>query len=77
LARTLATRPRLLLLDEPSSGLDTETEKTIVERLAALTDVTLIMVTHSAAALAITERLVVLDHGQLLADGPTAKLLVS
>ena len=77
LARTLATRPRLLLLDEPTTGLDTETEKTIVERLAALTDVTLIMVTHSAAALAITERLVVLDHGQLLADGPTAKLLVS
>ncbi len=77
LARTLATRPRLLLLDEPTTGLDTETEKTIVERLAALTDVTLIMVTHSAAALAITQRLVVLEHGQLLADGPTAKLLVS
>ncbi|PUE10292.1 peptidase domain-containing ABC transporter [Limnohabitans sp. T6-20] len=77
LARTLATRPRLLLLDEPTTGLDTETEKTIVERLAALTDVTLIMVTHSAAALAITQRLVVLDQGQLLADGPTAKLLVS
>jgi ABC-type bacteriocin/lantibiotic exporter with double-glycine peptidase domain len=76
LARALATRPRLLLLDEPTTGLDTETEKTIVERLAALSDVTLIMVTHSAAALAITQRLVVLEHGQLLADGPTAKLLV-
>jgi ABC-type bacteriocin/lantibiotic exporter with double-glycine peptidase domain len=77
LARTLATRPSLLLLDEPTTGLDTETEKTIVQRLAALTNVTLIMVTHSAAVLAITQRLVVLDQGQLLTDGPTAKLLVS
>jgi ABC-type bacteriocin/lantibiotic exporter with double-glycine peptidase domain len=48
----LATRPRLLLLDELTTGLDIETEKTIIERL------------------------VVLEHGQLLADGPTAKLLV-
>ena len=77
LARTLATRPRLLLLDEPTTGLDTETEKTIVDRLAALSDVTLIMVTHSAAVLAITHRLVVLEQGQLLADGPTTQLLVS
>jgi len=77
LARTLATRPSLLLLDEPTTGLDTETEKTIVQRLDALTNVTLIMVTHSAAVLAITQRLVVLEQGQLLADGPTAKLLVS
>lgn len=77
LARTLATRPRLLLLDEPTTGLDTDTEKTIVERLAALSDVTLIMVTHSAAVLAITQRLVVLEQGQLLADGPTAKMLMT
>lgn len=76
LARALANRPRLLLLDEPTTGLDTETEKTIVQRLAALTDITLIMVTHSAAALSLTQRLIVLEQGRVLADGPTDKLLL-
>lgn len=77
LARALATRPRLLLLDEPTTGLDTETEQLIVQRLAALRDITLVMVTHSAAALSITERLIVLEQGRLLADGPTERLLIA
>ena len=77
LARALAPQPRLLLLDEPTSGLDTESEKTIVERLGQLQNISLIIVSHSAKALSLTQRLVVLEQGRVLADGPTAKLLVT
>jgi ABC-type bacteriocin/lantibiotic exporter with double-glycine peptidase domain len=77
LARALASQPRILLLDEPTAGLDTESEKVIIQRLAELQDVTLILVTHSSAALSITERLVVLEQGKVLADGETRKMLQS
>jgi ABC-type bacteriocin/lantibiotic exporter with double-glycine peptidase domain len=75
LARCLAPQPRILLLDEPTSGLDTESEKLIIDRLAQLQGVTLIIATHSAKVLSITQRVVVLEYGRLLADGPTQKLL--
>lgn len=75
LARSLAPQPRIILLDEPTSGLDTESEKLIIDRLAQLQGVTLIIATHSAKVLSITQRVVVLEYGRLLADGPTQKLL--
>jgi ATP-binding cassette subfamily C protein LapB len=75
LARCLAPQPRIILLDEPTSGLDTESEKLIIDRLAQLQGVTLIIATHSAKVLSITQRVVVLEHGRLLADGLTQKLL--
>jgi subfamily B ATP-binding cassette protein HlyB/CyaB len=75
LARALASQPRILLLDEPTAGLDTESEQIIIKRLAELQNVTLILVTHSSAALSITERLVVLEQGKVLADGETRNML--
>jgi ATP-binding cassette subfamily B protein/ATP-binding cassette subfamily C protein LapB len=77
LARAMAQRPRILLLDEPTSGLDTESENAIVSRLAQLPNISLIVVSHSASVLSLTQRLVVLEQGRLLADGPTQQLLVS
>ncbi len=76
LARTLATHPRILLLDEPSNGLDPESEKALAERLGQLKGVTLVMATHSATMLSLTERIVALDNGRLIADGPTHKLVM-
>lgn len=75
LARAVAPRPRVLLLDEPTAGLDTESEQRIMQRLSEWPGLSLIMVSHSARALALTQRLVVLEDGRLLADGPTSQLL--
>lgn len=77
LARALAPRPKILLLDEPTSGLDTESELAIVERLAGIQHMGLIMVTHSQRALSVTDRIVVLEQGKLLADGKTKDLWVN
>ena len=77
LARAFAQRPRILLLDEPTSGLDTESETAIVQRMSSLSDISLVIVSHSARALSLTHRLVVLEQGQVIADGLTSELLVN
>lgn len=77
LARVFATAPKVLLLDEPTNGLDTQTENLIVQRLAEQQDITLVVVTHNSAVLRVTQRLIVLEHGKIIADGLTEKMLVS
>jgi ATP-binding cassette subfamily B protein/ATP-binding cassette subfamily C protein LapB len=77
LARVFATQPKVLLLDEPTTGLDTETEATIIDRLQTLKGVTLLIVSHNARVLGMTERLIVLENGTVLADGLTKQMLQS
>ncbi len=79
LARTLAQNARILLLDEPTQGLDSDTEQTIVKRLNSQLprENTLILTTHSSAVLSLTQRIIALDQGKIIADGPTEKLLVT
>ena len=76
LARALAARPRLLLLDEPFGALDPETRDALGTRLLALhraEGLTTLMVTHDLAdALLRADRLVVLDGGRIAASGPPA-----
>lgn len=75
LARALALDARILILDEPGNGLDTESEHLLVRRLAELKNVTLILVTHSAVMLGLTHRVIALDRGRIVADGPTRELV--
>lgn len=75
LARALALDAKVLILDEPTNGLDPESEKLLVQRLAQLKGTTLILITHSARALALCPRVVALDRGRVVADGATRELV--
>jgi phospholipid/cholesterol/gamma-HCH transport system ATP-binding protein len=78
LARALVLEPRILLADEPSSGLDRITASEIDELLLRQKNEhksTLIVVTHDVrGARRVGDRLLVLDQGRLIADGPTAEV---
>ena len=75
IARALLMQPRLLLLDEPSSMVDPATEQRLIARLRALPETTVVLVTHRMAMLALVDRLVVMDRGRVLADGPRDEVL--
>jgi ATP-binding cassette subfamily B protein/ATP-binding cassette subfamily C protein LapB len=76
LARTVAANPRILLLDEPTTGIDQATEARIIERLMAFSaQRTLLVATHSPALLRRMDRIIVIDGGRIVADGPTAQVL--
>ncbi len=72
IARALATRPRLLLLDEPAAGLnpaETGTIMTLIERIAA-DGITVLLVEHDMHLVwGVSDHVLVLDHGQRLASG--------
>ncbi len=71
LARALLLDPPILLLDEPTSAMDNTGEEHLKQRLAAvIANKTLLLVTHRASMLALVDRLVIIDKGQIIADGP-------
>ena len=79
IASILALKPRHLLLDEPTAGLDMEGRRAILGYLKDLNqrdNVTIVMVTHHLShLLAICQRLLVLNEGRVVIDTPTGKLL--
>jgi ATP-binding cassette subfamily C protein LapB len=79
LARALVSPAKLLYLDEPTGAMDSETEKLFVERLSqSLTpDQTLLISTHRPALFSICNRLIVLDKGRIVADGPRDEVIAS
>ncbi|WP_202370925.1 type I secretion system permease/ATPase [Pseudomonas sp. MWU318] len=76
LARALLLNPPILLLDEPTSAMDNTGEERLKQRLAAVVEnKTVVLVTHRASLLSLVDRLLVVDRGQILADGPKAAVM--
>lgn len=78
LARCLVRNYPVLLLDEPTSNLDPQTEQTVINTLRELKQqgkVQLIIATHKRGVLQLVERAVVMEKGQVIADGPPDQVL--
>lgn len=75
IARALVRRPNLLLMDEPTSMMDPATEFQLIQSLRQMKDTTLLLVTHRTALLPLVDRLVVLEQGRIVLNGPRDEVL--
>lgn len=77
LARVLLQRPAVLLLDEPTASLDTTSERRLIRQMADYIsrEQTLVVVTHKMAILELVERVIVVDQGAIVLDGPRDAVL--
>jgi branched-chain amino acid transport system ATP-binding protein len=80
LARAMATRPRLLLLDEVTGGVDQRTIPTLLQLVGRLREqgLTLVVIEHNMRVImSIADRIIALHLGELIADGPPSEVVKS
>ncbi|MET0721334.1 MAG: ATP-binding cassette domain-containing protein, partial [Tardiphaga sp.] len=77
LARVLIRKPRVLFLDEPTAHFDVRSEAEFLERLRALAkgEMSIVVSTHRPSLLSLVDRILVFDHGKIVADGPADQIL--
>lgn len=83
LARAIVRNPHVLILDEPTSNMDTQSEKMVQKRLHALSQhkgqsehgKTLILITHRMSMLRMVDRVIVMEAGRIIKDGPRERIL--
>ncbi|MEU6225305.1 ATP-binding cassette domain-containing protein [Streptomyces sp. NPDC047042] len=81
LARALLAEPRVLICDEITSGLDTVTRRGLLDVLAGLRrgrdDLSVVLITHDLDIAALADRIAVLDGGEVVEQGPVARVLTA
>lgn len=78
IARALVGKPPIILLDEPSSAMDVASENALLSRLVEeVKGKTLVMITHRSSLLKLVDRVIVMDKGRIVAQGPKDDVLKS
>ena len=78
LSRAILQDPSIIILDEPTTGLDVGLEKTLITHMKKILEKkTLIVITHRFAALELVDRVIVLNNGKIVADGPRDSVLMA
>ncbi len=78
IARALLHDPDIFILDEPSSNMDNSSEVAFKRRLAqSISGKTLVLVTHRLSMLDLVDRLIIMDAGRVVADGPKGQVMAA
>ncbi|RXK13546.1 type I secretion system permease/ATPase [Halarcobacter mediterraneus] len=78
LARALISNPNIIMLDEPTNSMDRQTEKAFINKIEKIIeDKTLIVVTHKTSILQLVERIIIVENGQIVFDGPKEEVFKS
>ncbi|TPJ49084.1 MULTISPECIES: type I secretion system permease/ATPase [unclassified Mesorhizobium] len=77
IARLLLTKPKVVFLDEPSGSMDLASERQLIKQLKVAFDrnTTLIVSTHRFSMLELADRLIVIEQGRIVADGPKDQVI--
>jgi len=76
IARALVHSPSIMIFDEPTSSMDNKTEQHVKEQFKIYCeDKTLILVTHKTSMLDLVDRLIIVDKGRIVADGPKEQVI--
>jgi ATP-binding cassette subfamily C protein LapB len=78
IARAVINDPPILLLDEPTSSMDSSSEEEIKRRLTEYAQgKTMVLISHRASLLDLVDRIIVMDGGRIMADGPKEQVMTA
>lgn len=76
LARAMIRNPQILVFDEPTTGMDNALEARVKASISEfIKDKTFIMITHRSSLLSLVDRLILMDRGKIVADGPRDEII--